>query len=168
MRHGVFLGLREDKPANQVHTETAQDAEASAPSSVKKGSRREAAAARAPTIPQELRSVRMTHPERVLFPDIGVTKAELALYYAQVSERMLPHVSHRPLMLVRCPQGVAGACFHQKHPTRGMSPLIRRLKLRESKGVFATLYVDSAGGLVQLVQNGALEIHTWGSHGPTS
>jgi bifunctional non-homologous end joining protein LigD len=118
---------------------------------------------RAPSIPEELRSVRMTNPGRVLFPEIGVTKAQLALYYAQVAELMLPHVSHRPLMLVRCPEGVGTQCFHQKHPTQGMSPLIKRVKIPESKGLFETIYVESAGGLVQLVQNGALEIHTWGS-----
>ncbi|HTU63923.1 MAG TPA: DNA polymerase ligase N-terminal domain-containing protein, partial [Polyangiales bacterium] len=105
---------------------------------------------RAPSIPEELRSVRMTNPGRVLFPDIGVTKAQLALYYAQVAELMLPHVAHRPLMLVRCPEGVGTQCFHQKHPTQGMSPLIKRVKIPESKGMFETLYVESAGGLVQL------------------
>jgi bifunctional non-homologous end joining protein LigD len=118
---------------------------------------------RAPSIPEELRSVHMTNPGRVLFPEIGVTKAQLELYYAQVAELMLPHVAHRPLMLVRCPQGVGMPCFHQKHPTQGMSSLIKRVKIPESKGMFETLYVESAGGLVQLVQNGALEIHTWGS-----
>lgn len=134
------------------------------PAAKKRAPKRKAAAAvKGLNIPEELRSVRMTHPERVLFPEIGVTKAQLALYYAQVAEFMLPHVSQRPLMLVRCPEGVGTQCFHQKHPTQGMSPLIRRAKIQESKGVFETLYVESAGGLVQLVQNGALEIHTWGS-----
>lgn len=118
---------------------------------------------RAPKIPEELRSVRLTNPGRVLFPELGITKAQLALYYAQVAERMLPHVAYRPLMLVRCPEGVGTQCFHQKHPTQGMSPLIKRVKIPESKGMFETLYIESASGLIQLVQNGALEIHTWGS-----
>lgn len=125
--------------------------------------RKGSSARRALNIPEELRSVRMTHPERVLFPEVGVTKAQLALYYAQVAEHMLPHVAFRPLMLVRCPEGVGTQCFHQKHPTQGMSPLIRRVKIAESKGTFESLYIENAGGLVQLVQNGALEIHTWGS-----
>jgi bifunctional non-homologous end joining protein LigD len=168
VRHGVFLGLREDKPAKQVHDEKPQELaeEPQPPAKAAKAAdkkKKKKSAARAPAIPDELRSVRMTNPSRVLFPDIGITKAHLALYYAQVAERMLPHVTNRPLMLVRCPEGVGAACFHQKHPTQGMSPLIRRLKIKESKGIFETIYVENAGGLVQLVQNGALEIHTWGA-----
>jgi bifunctional non-homologous end joining protein LigD len=118
---------------------------------------------RRPKIDPSLRSVRMTNPDRVLYPEIDVTKADLALYYAQVAERMLPHVANRPLMLVRCPQGVGTPCFHQKHPTQGMSKQIKRVKIPESKGTFETMYIEDAGGIVQLVQNGALEIHTWGS-----
>jgi bifunctional non-homologous end joining protein LigD len=135
----------------------------SSPERQSRATKSKKATVRAPQIPEELRSVRMTNPGRVLFPEIGVTKAQLALYYAQVAERMLPHVSNRPLMLVRCPAGVGTQCFHQKHPTQGMSPLIKRVKIPESKGMLETLYIESAGGLVQLVQNGALEIHTWGS-----
>lgn len=129
----------------------------------KRSSQRPSQSKRVPKIPEELRSVRMTNPGRVLFPEIGVTKAQLALYYAQVAELMLPHVAQRPLMLVRCPEGVGTQCFHQKHPTQGMSELIKRVEIPESKGMFESLYIESAGGLVQLVQNGALEIHTWGS-----
>jgi len=99
----------------------------------------------------------------VLFPEIHATKANLALYYAQVATRMLPHVANRPLMLVRCPEGQGGDCFHQKHPTPGMSRAIKRIEIPEKKGSFETMYVEDAEGLVQLVQNGALEIHTWGS-----
>jgi bifunctional non-homologous end joining protein LigD len=160
VRHASFLGLREDKPAGQVRDEQPVAAPNTKPA--KRSSKAKAAAA-APAIAPELRAVRMTHPERVLFPEIGVTKAELALYYARVAERMLPHVAHRPLMLVRCPEGVGSQCFHQKHPTQGMSAQIKRVKIRESSGLFETMYVEDAAGLVQLVQNGALEIHSWGS-----
>jgi bifunctional non-homologous end joining protein LigD len=138
-------------------------AEQDKPAKKKKAAAKKVSERRAPNMPEELRAVRMTHPTRVLFPELGVTKAQLALYYAQVAEHMLPHVAERPLMLVRCPEGVAGQCFHQKHPTRGMSQWIKRAKIRESTGIFESLYVEDARGIVELVQNGALEIHTWGS-----
>jgi bifunctional non-homologous end joining protein LigD len=150
LRHPAFRGLREDKPAAQVHDERAVEPPPSA-----------AAPAELPA--PALRSVRLTHPDRVLYPAIHATKADLALYYAQVAARMLPHVAYRPLMLVRCPDGQGNACFHQKHPTQGMSRAIKRIALAESKGTFESLYVEDAEGLVQLVQVGALEIHTWGS-----
>lgn len=109
--------------------------------------------------------VRLTHPDRVLFPEQGITKADLAGYYAQVADRMLPHIADRPLMLVRCPAGKGAECFHQKHPTRGISRDIVRVPIRENSGATADhMMVHDARGLVSLVQIGALEIHTWGSH----
>jgi bifunctional non-homologous end joining protein LigD len=157
VRHGSFQGLREDKPAAQVRAETPKRAKAVKEEKV-------ADSEFGPdTVAPALKSVRLTHPERVLFPAIKATKANLALYYAQVAQRMLPHVAHRPLMLVRCPEGQGGDCFHQKHPTPGMSRAIKRIEIPEKKGMFETMYVEDAEGLVQLVQNGALEIHTWGS-----
>ena len=144
LRHPVFLGLREDKAAAQVHDERAVPAQTQ-------------------PLPA-LRSARLTHPDRVLYPEQGLTKADLALYYAQVAPRMLPHVGERPLMIVRCPEGHGAQCFHQKHPGKGMSKAVKRVKIAESKGVLESMYVDDAEGLVQLVQMGALEIHTWGSH----
>jgi bifunctional non-homologous end joining protein LigD len=159
VRHASFQGLRDDKPAKQVRAEIPESeppAKAAAKAEVSGRGRGSVA------VPA-LRSVRLTHPERVLYPEINATKADLALYYAQVAERMLPHVAKRPLMLVRCPDGQGNPCFHQKHPTPGMSRAIKRIEIPEKKGTFETMYVEDAEGLVQLVQNGALEIHTWGS-----
>jgi bifunctional non-homologous end joining protein LigD len=111
-----------------------------------------------------LRAVRLTHPERVLYPDQGLTKADLALYYGQIAARMLPHAADRLLALVRCPDGQRGPCFFQKHPTRGMSPRIKRFPLREKSGALLdSMYIDDAEGLLELIQFGALELHTWGS-----
>ena len=108
--------------------------------------------------------VRLTHPDRVLFPEQGITKADLAGYYAKVADRMLPHVADRPLMLVRCPAGEGAECFHQKHPTRGVSRDIVRVPIMENSGATADhMMVRDARGLISLVQIGALEIHTWGS-----
>lgn len=110
-----------------------------------------------------LRSVSLTHPDRVLYPALGVTKAELALYYAHVAERMLPHVVRRPLTLVRCPQGNEEQCFFQKHPGRDAGPEIARVPIAEKRGTHDYMVVEDVEGLLALVQMGALEIHTWGS-----
>jgi bifunctional non-homologous end joining protein LigD len=165
VRHASFQGLREDKSAKQVKAE--QPAPQAERTQNQRRPRKTAVSHASELEPDlampALRSVRLTHPERVLFPELNVTKADLALYYAQVARRMLPHVAHRPLMLVRCPDGQGKTCFHQKHPTPGMSRSIKRIEIPEKKSTFETMYVEDAEGLVQLVQNGALEIHTWGS-----
>jgi bifunctional non-homologous end joining protein LigD len=111
---------------------------------------------------------RLTHPDRVLYPEQGLTKADLARYYTLVAHRMLEHVADRPLMLVRCPEGAGAQCFHQKHPTRGISRDIARVPIMENSGATADhMMVRDARGLLALVQVGALEIHTWGSHAET-
>ena len=158
VRHAVFQGLREDKPASEVRPEYPAETSKKRASSPRRGSLK-----RSPLLPA-LRSVRLTHPDRVLYKEQGITKADLALYYAQVAERMLPHVRRRPLMLVRCPEGESQECFHQKHPGRGVSPTIRRIALEEKKGLFEYMYVEDAAGLIELVQVGALEVHAWGCH----
>jgi bifunctional non-homologous end joining protein LigD len=156
VRHASFLGLREDKPARQVREERPAP-----PPPRKPLAKRTKRAARAqPALP----TVRLTHPDRVLYAKQGITKADLALYYAQVAERMLPHVARRPLMVVRCPRGQGAECFYQKHPGKGMSAAIRRAPIEESEGVLESMYVEDVQGLLQLVQIGALEIHAWGCH----
>ncbi len=107
--------------------------------------------------------VQLTHPERVLWPDCGVTKGDLAAYYLEVAPFMLPHVAGRPLSLVRSPEGIDGARFFQKHPMRGSPAAIRAVPIRESKGVKDYMAIDDADGLVSLAQIGATEIHAWGS-----
>ena len=97
--------------------------------------------------------VRLTHPERLVYPDAGLTKQDLADYYARLAERMLPYVSGRPLTLLRGPQGQSGECFIQRHLK---APHVHKVPSTEIS------YVDSAAGLASLVQNGVLEVHTWG------
>jgi bifunctional non-homologous end joining protein LigD len=104
----------------------------------------------------------ITNPHRVLFPEQGITKQELMLHYARVARWMLPHVTERPLMLVRCPEGAGQQCFHQKHPSRGMPRAVEQVMVPQKKGPEANLMIRDAEGLFGLVQMGALEIHTWG------
>lgn len=105
----------------------------------------------------------VTHPDKVLFPELGITKQEVLNYYALVAERMLPHVANRPLTLVRCLHGQGKPCFFQKHPGKGTPPGMRSVSIgdKASKSLYSV--IDDATGLFGLVQLGALEIHTWGS-----
>jgi bifunctional non-homologous end joining protein LigD len=107
--------------------------------------------------------VTLTHPERVLYPDQGVTKLELARYYEAVGEWMLPHVEARPLTLVRCPAGHQRTCFYQKHLKDSAPAGVDQVEIREGKGLALYPLVKDAAGLVALVQMGVLEIHTWQS-----
>jgi bifunctional non-homologous end joining protein LigD len=106
---------------------------------------------------------RLTHPERVVYSDAGITKGDVARYYLAVGERMLPHVAGRLLSMVRCPEGVGQACFYQKHPPMGLPDVVRRVRVREKDEWDTYLVVDDLEGLLALVQFGALEIHAWGS-----
>ncbi|HXK16813.1 MAG TPA: non-homologous end-joining DNA ligase [Polyangiaceae bacterium] len=105
----------------------------------------------------------LTHPDKVLYPEQGITKQQLLDYYELVAPRMLPHVANRPLTLVRCPNGRDKPCFFQKHPGKGELPGLRSVAIREKEGKSPYSVLDAALGLFSLVQLGALEVHTWGS-----
>lgn len=111
----------------------------------------------------QLPDVRLTNPKRVVYPELGITKLDVALYYVQVAKWMLPHVTDRPLTLVRCPEGMSGQCFYQKHPPEGMSKAVERIPIREKDEVDTYGAIHDLEGLLALVQFGALEIHAWGS-----
>lgn len=106
--------------------------------------------------------VEITHPDRILFPEQGITKRDLMLHYARVARWMLPQIVERPLMLVRCPEGAGKQCFHQKHPSRGMPRAVKQVTVQQKKGPEENLMIRDVEGLLGLVQMGALEIHAWG------
>lgn len=108
--------------------------------------------------------VRISHPERVLFPAQGLTKADLAEHYERVAARMLPHVVKRLLSLVRCPEGLSGECFYQRHAGRGFPEALKRWEIEEASGeTDVYLYADDLSGLIAGVQMGTLEYHIWGA-----
>ena len=109
----------------------------------------------------DLIGVRLTHPDRVYYPDLGFTKLDLALYYVSIADAVLPHLEGRPLTLVRCPDGVGGETFYQKHPGFWTPPQVRRFSVPGEAEQY--LYIDSVPGLVALAQVGILEIHPWNS-----
>jgi len=109
--------------------------------------------------------VRLTHAERVLYADQGITKLALAQYFAAVQDWALPHLANRPLSLVRCPDGQGGECFYQKHATTAVPKVVGRVDIPEGTGTgTATFtYIKDVAGLVAMAQMGVLEIHPWGS-----
>ena len=111
----------------------------------------------------EIASVRLTHPDRVLYADQGITKRELALYYKAIADWILPQVENRPLTLLRGPEGYGKECFYQRHTRDVVHDAIHSISIRDGKASAAYLYIDSLSGLIALVQMGVLEIHTWGS-----
>jgi bifunctional non-homologous end joining protein LigD len=107
----------------------------------------------------------LTNLDKVLYPEQGITKAELIAYLAVVADWMLPQLADRPLTLVRCPEGRHRPCFFQKKIFPGSPPSIQTVKLREDDGTMVDyMRVKDMPGLVGLAQLGTLEIHTWGCH----
>ena len=109
----------------------------------------------------EIAGVRISNPDKVLYPEQGVTKRELALFYERIADWMLPHLADRPLTLVRCPEGRAKHCFYQKHINEHVPPAVLRVDIGDDEPYGA---VKDLTGLISLVQMGVLEIHIWGSH----
>ena len=106
--------------------------------------------------------VKLTHPERVVFPE-GYTKQDVADYYAAVMPRLLEAIRGRPLSIIRCPDGTAKGCFFQKHTMAGLKR-VRSVMLKEESGGRGTyLYVENATQVMELVQFNAIEFHPWAS-----
>jgi bifunctional non-homologous end joining protein LigD len=172
LRHPTFQGFREDvraidvvreRPA-ETPTVTARRTKArkaagqppvSPPSGTVAKTRKDAAATVA--------GVRLTHPERLLWPEVGVTKQELAQFYESIAAWMVPHLDGRPLSLVRGPQGHTGEQFFHKHVGKGWPDAIRLTNVREGGKEITYAMVADAAGLVGLAQMDVLEIHPWGS-----
>ena len=109
-------------------------------------------------------AVRITHPERIVFPGTSYSKGDVAAYYASVMEWFLPEVARRPLSVIRCPDGAGAGCFFQKHHADKLGAHVASILLKEKGGGSDRyLYVDDARGVLELVQMNALEFHPWGS-----
>ncbi|OCJ07269.1 DNA ligase [Rhizobium sp. AC27/96] len=108
-------------------------------------------------------SVQLTHPERVYWPDDGVSKQDLVDYYALAWPRMAPFVANRPLALLRCPDGIGGPRFFQKHAWKGINPHIIEIADPDDEESAKFLKIEDFDGLAALVQSATLEIHPWGT-----
>jgi bifunctional non-homologous end joining protein LigD len=107
--------------------------------------------------------VALTNAERMLYPEQGVSKLELARYYEAIADWILPHVVDRPLTLVRCPQGRGKKCFYQKHWTHALPVAVESVVIREKDGPEPYVVIRDLKGLISLVQMSVLELHPWGA-----
>ncbi len=162
LRHASFKGLREDKQAEEVGREIAKPAPGTgtkpAPAKVRTKTKTKTKQGVA------VAGVPLSHPERVLWKDAGVTKQDLAEFYEAIADWILPHIVDRPLSLVRCPSGTSAKCFFQKHAWAGLGPGIREIEVPGDTEKM--LAIKDISGLVSLVQSSVLEIHPWGARLP--
>ena len=161
LRHPSFKGLRDDKPTREVVAELpgtvpGEDGPEMAPEPVERGV--------TPAGRTRFAGVHITSPDRVIWPDTGITKLELCRYYESVAGLMLPHVAHRPLSLVRCPDGADGSCFYQKR-IKHFPEAVGTVDIYVPSDDVTVPYaqVRDLSGLIGLVQMNVLEIHPWGS-----
>lgn len=112
----------------------------------------------------KIHGVTLSNPDKVLYPELGITKRALAEYYASIAEWILPFVRLRPISLVRCPAGRAHKCFFQRHSGSGIPPQIKEIEIPGFEESGAYLYFTNAAGLIALVQMGVLEMHPWSCH----
>ncbi|MCP4380111.1 MAG: DNA ligase D [Hyphomicrobiales bacterium] len=167
IRHGSFKGLRKDKaPALVVEEKPPKKAKRKIdkPKTARKGSAVVAIDDARDDKAVEIAGVRVTHPDKIVFPGQGITKRSLAAYFLNVAGHILPQVANRPLSLVRCPDGADGDCFFQKHASPGFPKAFKPIRIKEKRGSDIYLFIEDVQGLIACVQMGALELHIWGSH----
>ena len=162
LRHPSFKGLRLDRPASTVTLEEPVAAAAAKKITPKKKTatkRKTTTAKKGDKV--EVGGILLSSPDRVAYPEDGITKLEVASYYEAVGEWLLPHFKDRPLTLVRCPD-TYHQCFFQKHIDQNkVYEHITPIPIQEEKGVGYYGSVDTVDGVLSLVQLGALEFHTW-------
>lgn len=107
-------------------------------------------------------AITLTSPDKVLYPSVPLTKRDLAEYDARIAQAMLPYAANRPISLVRCPAGLGGPRFFQRHATKGMSDAIKQVDVPGGESDQPYLYIADENGLFALTQIGTLEIHDWG------
>ncbi len=195
LRHPSFAGLREDKKASDVVREKPVASPASAPALAAKAqkapagrkkkavngtrkahagketpARRAAAGVGKKSVQSagkdSVAGVKLSHPDKLLFPEADLSKLSLARYYESVADWILPQVESRPLSLYRCPDGWGAQCFYQKHADKSVHASVRRVEVPEGKGTATYFSAGSLQALVALVQWGVIELHPWGSRIP--
>ena len=177
LRHPSFQGLRTDKKATDVVREVPvheRDATSKKePANIKKEPadppQKPRAAARAPKDDSGatvVAGITVSNPDKLMYPESKYTKRDLARYYEAIGEWIVPHLSGRPLSLVRCPDGWKSQCFYQKHADKSVHASVSRVLVPERSGKATYFAVNSMQAAVALLQWGVLELHPWGSRTP--
>lgn len=162
VRHAVFHGLRDDKPAKDITEERATTVK-TAPGKKSGAAKTTAAPKNADPAPSQIGldkgKVRITHPDRIIDASSGTTKMQLAQYYASVAEWILPELKDRPVALVRAPDGIAGELFFQKNAEHLAIPGITTLDPKLTGQPM--MVINNAEALIGAVQMSTVELHTW-------
>lgn len=146
LRHPSLIAVRDDKPARDVVREAENPARPELEGAM-----------------STLAGVTISNPTRVVYPEPGLTKRDVAAFINKVAPLMLPHVAGRPLTFVRCPEGITDECFFQKHWTGTLPSTLDTVMVTQSDETRPYVVVHDAAGLVTLVQWGILEVHLWGA-----
>jgi bifunctional non-homologous end joining protein LigD len=109
----------------------------------------------------------ITHPEKVLFPDDGITKGELAAYYEAIAPVMLPHIRRRPVTMERYPRGLGGQSFWQKDVSKGFPEWLERVEVPKKGGTVHHLLVSDMRSLLWMVNQNTITPHVWTSRAPS-
>jgi len=149
IRHPSFQGLREDKEPQGVIMEK--------PVAVK------AVTSKKVTESLDVLGVSISHPDRMVFEDTGITKGQIAEFYAAAAPWMMKDLGDHPISLLRCPAGTKGDCFYQRSPGMGLGPDIKPFRWKHKGKSYEYLYIESEKGLIELAQMGAIELHPWGA-----
>ena len=158
LRQASFKGLRTDKDPREIKKEKAENETSQQISEVESEKTMEGK-----TNSVIIGGVKISNPDKVIYDEPVITKADVVRYYEKVSSRMLPYLSHRVLTTVRCPKGISQTCFYKKHPASDSKGVIT-IPIANGKGeVEEYFYVEDVTGILSEVQMGTLEFHTWGS-----
>jgi bifunctional non-homologous end joining protein LigD len=156
LRHPSFKGLREDKSAAEVKREEPYNEETDVTA------RKSASTKTVTKGDPAFAGVTLSSPDKLLYPDAGVTKLDLARYYQTIAPEIMTYAANRPISLVRCPEGIDGERFFQRHAMKGMSKAIKQIPIPGGESKKPYLYIDDEAGLFGLVQISTVEIHDWG------
>lgn len=112
----------------------------------------------------EIAGIALSSPQKRMFAQAGLTKLDVAGHFQRVAGRMLPFLEKRLVSLLRCPDGIEGQCFFQRHGARGFPEAVKRMEIKEKDGGCEDyLHIEDLAGLIAAVQMGSLEFHIWGS-----
>lgn len=157
LRQASFKGLGTDKNPRDIRMEPEDEAQ---PQDIAEDREEPMKSAGSDLV---IEGVKITHPDKVIFNDPDITKADVIRYYEKAAERMLPYVSRRILSIVRCPKGISQTCFYKKHPGQSSKGIVTVPVPTGSGETEEYFYIENAPGLISEAQMGTLEFHIWGS-----
>ncbi len=160
LRQASFKALREDKPAAEVVRETPAPTPDKKPATKSKAVKSPASAKDSP---DTIMGVRLSHPDKLLWPASGDesehSKRDLALYFEAMADAIMPHIAGRPCSIIRTPDGIGGQSFFQRHAGAGTSSLIETVKVAGDHKPY--LQIDRPEALIAIAQSGGVELHPW-------